>query len=235
MFNGDNMNTKKYFHDKQDLIREAESILRTADENEKYLLRVRAVLDVLTGGSKAVIARQANCSVKTLENWVNWADDNEKGFQFLRFDKSSGRKSKLTENQKAEVVKIINETFPFEYGKFNSTYWSGILLSGVLSDLFGIHISPRKCREYLHDCGYEKPIAYPYNIFGHALFRTNIDVARQLLASYRNGKTEREIKRELNTAIQSFRAEATRADEEHNDDDYEDEDYEDEDFEDDNY
>ena len=223
------MNTKKYFHDKQDLISEAESILKTFDNNQGYLLRVRAVLDVLNGGSKAVIAKEANCSVKTLENWVKWADDDEKGFQFLRFENNRGRKPKLTQNQKIEVDRIINETFPFEHGEFNSIYWTGILLSRVLSDVFGIAISSRKCREYLHNCGYEKSFVYPYTVFWRALRLTNIATTRQLLASYRDGKTETELRRELNTAIQTFQTEATRADEEY------DEDYEDEDFEDDYY
>lgn len=204
---GDDMNYKKFKHNPLELIAAAESILYT-ETDEVFLSRIRAVRDVLRGVSKKDIAKELNCEVRTIEQWIEKVDEcfDENGFESLRPRKSTGRKPKLTVEQKAEISRIITETFPFEYDGYDTVYWTGNTLSGVLSVMFPeANITARNSREYLAINGYQKPCAYPFTVLLYAIKRINIVTARRLLELIRSGKTEETIMAEYWEAIRQNR------------------------------
>ena len=191
------MNAKKFKHDIDELKSALESSLNTVDD-EKYLSRIHCVLDVLNGRSTIDIANELNCNVRTIQMWVNTLDNNfdSEGCESLRPRKSTGRKSKFSENQINEINDIILTTLPFQYG-LQSVYWTGDRLAEALSDVFpDLHITPRNCREFLRNVNYQKEYVYPINVLSSALTYIGIDAAKELLALFISGESEETIREE---------------------------------------
>lgn len=150
------VNKRKYINDPAVLLKEGKDIMMEHDDTRFYF-RVFSVNFVLNGMSAANVAEIAGVSRSTISDWVKAVD--EQGFETLISVKPSGRPSKLTTEQQAEID-IVLQREPSEFGY---KVWDGPTLSAYIKKTYDIELSTRQCQRLFHKLGYSKirPQAFP--------------------------------------------------------------------------
>lgn len=150
------MHIRTYHRDPKELLKEGQAIM-SSSETSKYYFRVFAVNMVLGGSSAAQIASSSGFTRAAISGWVKSVD--EKGFDALRDGKHTGRPTKLSEAQMAEIDRLL-ETDPKEMGR---KVWDGPALSQHILDTYGIKMGVRQCQRLFHKLGYSRirPQTYP--------------------------------------------------------------------------
>jgi transposase len=115
----------------------AEQIKDLIDENQDYktAIRLYAVYQKALGKTSRQIAALYHVTFKQVLNWVHQFE--EEGVEGLIDEPGRGRKSRLSEDQKEEISKLLTEKLPSDCG-YNSATWTGSLLRDWVKTHFDI-------------------------------------------------------------------------------------------------
>lgn len=115
-------------------------------DESRYDHRLHAVLMVGQGMSCAAVAGWFEQDQRTIERWIRRF--NLQGLDGLREGEHSGRRTRLTETQWADVG-IALRTDPRELG-YNQNLWDGKLLSHHLAEHHDVILGVRECQRIFH-------------------------------------------------------------------------------------
>ena len=150
------MRTHKYINDPEALLEEGRKIVSESADN-KFVHRVSMVNLMLKGLSPKELSPYCGESERTLQIWLKNVD--EKGWESLIATKQTGRPSKLTNSQVAEIKNTILS------GPEASGYdvWDGPTLSAYIKNTYGIEYGVRACQILMHRMGLAliRPQTYP--------------------------------------------------------------------------
>jgi len=129
---------------------ELKSLLR---KDEKYMLGVRlhAVYQVSLGAVPRSLEKAYGVCFRSICTWVN--EVNKHGIEGLKDKIRSGRPSRLSEEKRAELKRILLSDLPEQYG-YNTGTWNGILIIDLLEKKFGIKYRKAQIYNILRDLGF---------------------------------------------------------------------------------
>ena len=151
------MPARKYKTNPSDLLAEGLLIVNSTDD-AKYQHKVEMVNLVLSGLTPSYLSTYCGDSKNTITLWVKVAD--EQGFEALRAKKQSGRPSKLTSNQIAEIRSVLKEDNPKKYGH---NVWDGPSLAAYIKATYSVTLCVRQCQRLFHNLGFSlvRPQTFP--------------------------------------------------------------------------
>ena len=151
------MPVRQYKTDPAQLLAEGQLIVQTTSD-AKYKHKVEMVNLVLSGLTPSYLSTYCGDCKSTITRWVKIAD--EQGFEALKVKKQTGRKPKLTEEQKEEIRAIVEEDDPKKYG-YN--VWDGPSLSAFIKKTYAVELCVRQCERLLHSLGFSlvRPQTFP--------------------------------------------------------------------------
>ena len=151
------MPARQYKTDPAQLLAEGQLIVQTTTD-AKFQHKVEMVNLVLSGLTPSYLSTYCGDSKSTITRWVKIAD--EQGFDALKVKKQTGRKPKLTGEQKEEIRAIMEEDAPKKYG-YN--VWDGPSLSTYIEKTYTVKLSVRQCQRLLHSLGFSlvRPQTFP--------------------------------------------------------------------------
>jgi len=127
------------------------TLVFTRDEMERR--RLAAAQDLLSGVSQACVARKFGVSRTTASRWQRALVTNH-GLECLRKRRATGRPSRLTAVQLAEIVEI-HAAGPRAVG-FATDRWTTTRLAEVIDRRFGVHYDPDHVGRLMHRLGLRK-------------------------------------------------------------------------------
>lgn len=151
------MNTHTFIHDPEELLKEGSHIISSSSD-AKYIFRVAMVNFMLAKtASPDELSSLSGVPRRTLNSWLQKVD--EFGFESLRAVKQSGRPTRLSESQLAEI-KVALEGEPEDCG---FRIWDGVTLSEYIQETYGVQLGKRQCQRMFHEFGFSKvrPQRYP--------------------------------------------------------------------------
>ena len=150
------MRVHKYINDPKDLLEQGKQIVSENADN-KFVHRVSMVNLMLSGLSAKSLAEYCGDSERTLQTWLKKVD--EIGWEALAAVKQTGRPSKLSDEQIAEIREAVKAD-PAESG-YN--VWDGPALSDYIKTRYDIDYSVRACQILMHKMGFSliRPQTYP--------------------------------------------------------------------------
>lgn len=143
------MNTRNYRTPTQTLIENARAIAKSS-RDAKFIYRVTLVSLVASGIPVALLSSATGQSVNTITLWVKTAD--EKGFEFLRDKPQTGRQSKLTDQQKADLREVLQK----DSEVYGYTRWDGKALSDYIRKVFSINLCVRQCQRLIQSLNHTR-------------------------------------------------------------------------------
>ena len=151
------MPARQYKTDPSQLLAEGQLIVQTTSD-AKYQHKVEMVNLVLSGLTPSYLSTYCGDSKSTITRWVKIAD--EQGFEALKVKKQTGRKPKLTGDQKEQIRAILEEDDPKKYGH---NVWDGPSLSAYIEKTYTVKISVRQCQRLFHGLGFSlvRPQTFP--------------------------------------------------------------------------
>ena len=151
------MPARKYQTDPAQLLAEGKQIVHSTSD-AKYRHKVEMINLVLSGLTPSYLSTYCGDSKRTITLWVKIAD--EQGFEALKTRKPTGRPSKLTKEQKAEIRAILEEDNPKKYGH---NVWDGPSLSAYIEKTYAVKLSVRQCQRLFHSLGFSlvRPQTFP--------------------------------------------------------------------------
>ena len=151
------MPARKYKTNPSDLLAEGQLIVNSTDD-AKYRHKVEMVNLVLSGLTPSYLSTYCGDSKNTITLWVKVAD--EQGFEALRAKKQSGRPSKLTSDQIAEIRSVLEEDNPKKYGH---NVWDGPSLAAYIKATYSVTLCVRQCQRLFHNLGFSlvRPQTFP--------------------------------------------------------------------------
>lgn len=151
------MPARKYKTNPSELLAEGQLIVNSTDD-AKYQHKVEMVNLVLSGLTPSYLSNYCGDSKNTITLWVKVAD--EQGFEALRAKKQSGRPSKLTSDQIAEIRSVLEEDNPKKYGH---NVWDGPSLAAYIKATYSVTLCVRQCQRLFHNLGFSlvRPQTFP--------------------------------------------------------------------------
>ena len=151
------MPVRQYKTEPDQLLAEGQFIVQTTSD-VKYQHKVEMVNLVLSGLTPSYLSTYCGNSKSTITRWVKIAD--EQGFEALKTKKPTGRPSKLTKEQKAEMRAILEEDDQKKYGH---NVWDGPSLSAYIEKTYAVKLSVRQCQRLFHSLGFSlvRPQTFP--------------------------------------------------------------------------
>ena len=151
------MPARQYKTEPARLLAEGQLIVNTTSD-AKFQHKVEMVNLVLSGLTPSYLSTYCGDSKSTITRWVKIAD--EQGFEALKVKKQTGRKPKLTWEQKEEIRTAVEEDDPKKYG-YN--VWDGPSLSAYIEKTFAVELGVRQCQRLLHALGFSlvRPQTFP--------------------------------------------------------------------------
>ena len=124
-------------------------------KDARYDHKLHAILLVAQGMRCPEVARIMGDSVRTIETWVNKFENH--GLSALEEKPRSGRPSKLSDEQKEDLKKVLAGT-PRDYG-IEANNWDGKTLSWFILDEYRVALEVRQCQRLFRELGftYRKP------------------------------------------------------------------------------
>ncbi len=120
-------------------------------------LRIQALLLVSRGNREIDAANMIGVGRRTVQDWIRRY--RQGGISALAKGPFQGGKSKLTEEQKTELSRII-EAGPEDAG-LDTGVWTTPIIVKLVKDLFGVSYHPDYMGRFLHKLGYS--VQYPGN------------------------------------------------------------------------
>jgi transposase len=112
--------------------------------------RAHCVLGYIDGRSVISMADALGINRTAITKWLSWY--NAEGADGLRTSPRPGRAPRLTEEQRAEVVRVV-EAGPIAAG-FSSGVWVGALVGEWIDKRFGVRYHPQHIPRLLHQLGF---------------------------------------------------------------------------------
>jgi len=120
-----------------------------ADNASRVALRIQAVILSLEKHSPSDIARLLHVSRSCVHEWINaW---NEYRIDGLREGHRSGRRPKLTDENKQRLVDIV-DSGPVAY-ELQTGVWTSPIIAQVIEEEFGVKYHPGHVRKILKSIG----------------------------------------------------------------------------------
>jgi len=131
--------------------------LARKSKNARQRRRYDIVRLSLNGWKKPEIAEIMDMSLQGIYNVLNQYE--AKGEEGLILGKAKGRQRKLTEQQEAELYKVISEKLPKDVGLKPFCNWSAPLACKYVKNPFGVEFSERGMRDgfYRLKLSYTRP------------------------------------------------------------------------------
>ena len=152
-------NVKKGFSLSDDEVAFLEKKLKTLQGARHYELRIRVKGVLLVGGPQKLkneeAAHRCKVHVRTLRKWL--ARYREGKYEGLKRKPVSGRPSKLSDTQKAELKEILKES-PESLG-YETGIWTASLVCQVIKKKFNVRYSVSNVQWLLNQlgCSYKLP------------------------------------------------------------------------------
>lgn len=121
------------------------------DDKYKIGLRLYAVYQVSLGQPSRKLEVLYNTSFKQITNWVRRFEKD--GLEGLRDRPGRGRTSRLSEEKRIRLKKLIGEESPLDYG-YNTDTWTGPLLIEWIGDQFGIQYKKAQIYNIIKSLGF---------------------------------------------------------------------------------
>ena len=139
------------------LLAQGQHIVRTTTD-QVFRHRCTIVNMVLSGTPATKVAESSKEAHSTISRWVRIVD--EKGFEALRPKKRSGRPSRLTSEQEANIAVTIEVDDPNDYGYY---VWDGVSLSNFIKEKYNTVLGVRQCQRLLHKMNFSliRPQPFP--------------------------------------------------------------------------
>jgi transposase len=134
-------------------------------------LRIQALLLVSRGHREAETASVIGVGHRTVQDWIHRF--RKGGLSGLRKGPFGGGKSRLSDEQKTELSRII-EAGPQEVG-LDTGVWTTSIVAKLVKDLFGVSYHPDHLGRILHGLGYS--VQYP----GRSLSKADENLQRTWL------------------------------------------------------
>ncbi len=136
--------------------------------------RLQAARELANGSSQSRVARKFGVSRTTTSRWRRALD--HKGVEGLRKRRATGRPSRLTEQQKAEIV-LLHSEGAGEFG-FPDNRWTTARMAAAIEKRFGVRYDQDHVGRLMHGLGLRKPkihYIFPLSSFsaGSPLGHTN--------------------------------------------------------------
>jgi transposase len=128
-----------------ELLREA-----TALKDLAMWRRAKCVLGYIEGRSAIDMAKETDVDRSAVAKWIGWY--NADGADGLRTKPLPGRTPRLSEEQRAEVARVV-EAGPQAAG-FQSGVWTGAIIGQWIERRFGVHYHPQHIPRMLHQLGF---------------------------------------------------------------------------------
>jgi transposase len=112
--------------------------------------RAKAVLGYLDGSKAAVMARAFDVARSSINLWLRWYET--LGVEGLRTKKAPGAPPRLTQAQRDELARVIEEG-PQNAG-FSSGMWTGPMIGDWIERTFGVHYHKQHVPRLLHQMGF---------------------------------------------------------------------------------
>jgi putative transposase len=148
----------------------------TLSREEMEYRRLQAARELANGTSQSRVARKFGVSRTTTSRWMRALDHH--GVEGLRKRRATGRPSRLTAGQKAEIVSLHAEgARAFGYP---DDRWTTARLAVAIEKRFGIRYDQDHVGRLMHSLGLRKPkvhYIFPLSSFGNAS-RMNPSVQR---------------------------------------------------------
>jgi transposase len=129
----------------RELLAEAEAAKDLATWRRAY-----CVLGYIDGQRVIAMADSLGINRTAITKWLAWY--NAEGADGLRTKPSPGRVPRLTADQRAEVVRVV-EAGPIAAG-FSSGVWVGALVGEWIEKRFGVRYHPQHIPRLLHQLGF---------------------------------------------------------------------------------
>lgn len=151
------MPARKYKTNPSQLLAEGQLIVNSTLD-AKYQHKVEMVNLVLSGLTPSYLSTYCGDSKNAITLWVKIAD--EQGFEALKVKKQTGRPSKLSSEQVAEIRAILEEDDPKKYGH---NVWDGPSLSAYIEKTYAVKLCVRQCQRMFHSLGFSliRPQTFP--------------------------------------------------------------------------
>jgi len=121
-----------------------------ATGNLRAVKRISALLDVAKDESVENVARKYDVARQTVHRWVT--ELLLAGLDSLKYEKSSGRKPRLTKAQKARLKEVVKAGPPA--AGFQTACWTSLLIQMVIYREFKVFYSRHYVCELLHNLGF---------------------------------------------------------------------------------
>ena len=125
--------------------------LFNAEDKYKIGLRLYAVYQVSLGQPSRKLEELYQTSFKQITNWVHRFES--EGIDGLRDKSGRGRKSRLTEEQKKELLELISNHTPLDYD-YNTETWTGPLLIEWIAKHFSIQFKRAQIYNVIKQLGF---------------------------------------------------------------------------------
>lgn len=139
--------------ERRDLVAQYQDARSQADVDMS--LRIQALLLVSRGNRERDVAQVIGVGRRTLQDWIHRY--RQKGIAGLTQGPFTGSKSRLTDEQKAELTRII-AAGPQEAG-LDTGVWTTPIIVKLVRDLFGVSYHPDHMNKILH--GLRFSVQYP--------------------------------------------------------------------------
>lgn len=116
--------------------------LHKQQQKEYLRRRLRAIRLLWEGKSRAEVEASLQVSPKTLINWMKVLVEQGvgAGLKELARAKTAQRRGKLSDEQQAEVIRIVEEEPPSQYG-YTQNLFTAPMLVEIVADTWGISVS----------------------------------------------------------------------------------------------
>lgn len=143
-----------------DLIREKIVNYFNKNEESRFIHRLHGILLLLDDKEYSCdkIAETFNSSPRTVSMWASKVNESS-DIEMLRDKPKSGRHSRLNDDQKASIKRVL-ERSPEECG-INSNLWDGKSLSFYIEEEYGIALKVRACQYLFRELGFSLKRARP--------------------------------------------------------------------------
>ena len=126
-------------------------------EGNKPTQRLLAAIAYKNGVTQTELAEWYGTGRRTIYSWLTRLDTDESLAHAVTDDKRTGRKRKLSEEQRQEFEETVHEP-PEEVG-INAPAWTPALVQEFLEETYSVEYSSPSCRRLLKEAGlsYQKP------------------------------------------------------------------------------
>ena len=130
-----------------------EQIRELFRKDERYTIGIRlyAVYLVSLGKASRSLEELYNTSFKQITNWVHQFE--ESGIEGLRDKPGRGRKSKLSQEQLETLKQVLLNESPEQHG-FNTSTWTGPLISEYIKRTLGIEYKKAQVYNIIKNMGF---------------------------------------------------------------------------------